>query len=111
MSVGGPSVLAVTSQLPWPLNTGGHLRTFHLMRALGKRFRVRLVAGASDENEEGAAVLEREGVRVRPVRLQPRNNWREGLRALGAALRREPYVLYHRHNRSEVRAALLAEMQ
>ena len=28
-----PSVLAVTSELPWPLNTGGHLRTFHLLAA------------------------------------------------------------------------------
>ena len=27
------SILAVTSELPWPLNTGGHLRTFHILRA------------------------------------------------------------------------------
>ena len=32
-----PSVLVITSELPWPLNTGGHLRTFHLMQALAAR--------------------------------------------------------------------------
>lgn len=111
MSADRPSVLAVTSQLPWPLNTGGHLRSFHLIRNLAKRFRVRLVAGASAAHEEGAAVLEREGVSVYPVRLGPRRLRREGLRAFGAALRGEPYVLYERHNRRAVRAALRAEMQ
>jgi glycosyltransferase involved in cell wall biosynthesis len=111
MSANRPSLLAVTSQLPWPLNTGGHLRTFHMMRCLAKRFRVRLVAGAAANHDEGRAALEREGVALRPVILGQRRAWREGLRALGAAVRGEPYVLYERHNRAEVRAALAAEMR
>ena len=41
-----PSVLAVTSEVPWPLNSGGHLRTFHLLRTLARRFDVRLVEDA-----------------------------------------------------------------
>ena len=36
-------VLAITSELPWPLNTGGHLRTFHLLRSLAQQFDVRLL--------------------------------------------------------------------
>lgn len=111
MSVGRPSVLAVTSQLPWPLNTGGHLRTFHLIRNLSKHFCVRLIAGVPDSHQEGVAALEREGVNVRPVLLGPRWIWREGLRAAGAALRGEPYVLYNRHNRKEIRTAINVEMQ
>lgn len=106
-----PSVLAVTSQLPWPLNTGGHLRTFHLMRSVAARFRLRLIAGIREANPEGIEALERAGVTVCPVRLPPRQGWREGLTAAGAALRGEPYVLYHRHNHNAVRAALHAEMQ
>jgi glycosyltransferase involved in cell wall biosynthesis len=111
MSADRPSVLAVTSHLPWPLNTGGHLRTFHMIRNLGKRFRVRLVAGTFAAHEEGAAVLGREGVRVHPVRLGPRHVWREGVRALGAAIRGEPYILYERHRRRAVRAAVRAEIE
>ena len=111
MSADRPSVLAITSQLPWPLNTGGHLRTFHLLRNLGKRFRVRLIAGAFEAHLEGVAALEREGLSIRPVHLGPRRLWREGLQVLTAAVRGEPYVLYHRHNRGAVRAALRAEMQ
>jgi glycosyltransferase involved in cell wall biosynthesis len=105
-----PAVLAVTSQLPWPLNTGGHLRTFHLMRSLARRFRVRLVTGVSGQQPECVAALAREGITVRPVQLGPRSGWCEGLRALSAAVKREPYVLYHRHNRRPIRAALRAEI-
>ena len=32
-----PSVVAVTSQVPWPLDSGGHLRTFHVLRQLATR--------------------------------------------------------------------------
>ena len=35
------SILALTSEVPWPLNSGGHLRSYHMLRALGKRFRPR----------------------------------------------------------------------
>jgi polysaccharide biosynthesis protein PslH len=105
------SILAITSQLPWPLNTGGHLRTFHMLRALAKRFRVRLITGAPEGSEEGAVALAREGVRVFAVRVGPRRTWREGLRALAAALRRQPYVLYQRHNRREIRITLDEELQ
>lgn len=110
MSVDRPSVLAVTSQLPWPLNTGGHLRTFHLMRSLATCFRVRLIAGVAEPNDEGISALERNQVSVHPVRLEPQRIWKKGLHIAGAALRGQPYVLYQRHHHREVLATIHAEI-
>lgn len=101
-----PDVLVVSSELPWPLNTGGHLRTFHLLCALAARCRVRLVTVVERADDPGLAVLEGHGITVIPAVCGPRNQVREGLRAVRAALRREPYVMFHRHNRSPLRDAL-----
>ncbi|HEX5473159.1 MAG TPA: glycosyltransferase family 4 protein [Vicinamibacterales bacterium] len=100
------SILAITSELPWPLDTGGRLRTFHLLTGLARSFDVRLVAGAAEAHPAGACALEHRGIRVLPVPLPPRSAWREGGRVLSAAQRREPYVLYRRHDRPEMRAAI-----
>ncbi len=105
----GPSVLAVTSELPWPLNTGGHLRTFHLLRALAARFRLRLIAPVHPGQEEAVETLRGHGIGVRPVVVGPRRRWREAFGALTAAARKEPYVCYHRHNRVAVRDAIRQE--
>ncbi len=105
-AAGRRSVLACTSELPWPLNSGGHLRTFHLLRALARRYRVRLVAPAEGDAAEAVAALAAAGVEVHPVRVPSRTRLREALRAGLAALRGEPYVFYHRHDRRPVRHAL-----
>src|SRR5437764_1215646 len=90
------SVLAVTSELPWPLDTGGHLRTFHLMRALSRRFRVRLIAAVGPGQAETVQTLEQHGLSICPAPVSARTVWGEGWRVAAAALRREPYVLYRR---------------
>lgn len=105
------AVLAVTSELPWPLNTGGHLRTFHLLRALAQRFRVRLVVPVESGQEKSVSVLRENGIDVLPAPVSPRVRWREAVRAMQAAARREPYVLYHRHNRDATWAALQAAIR
>jgi glycosyltransferase involved in cell wall biosynthesis len=102
----GPSVLAVTSELPWPLNTGGHLRTFHLLRALSREFRVRLVSAALAGEQLSIESLRGRGIAVCPAGVAPRVPWREALRGVTAAARGEPYILYRRHHRSSVRAEL-----
>lgn len=104
------SVLAVTSELPWPLNSGGHLRTFHLLRALARQHCVRLVCAVTAGQEEALAVLQENGIAVCPARVEPREAWREAARALLAAARREPYVFYQRHNRWPVRCELRAQV-
>src|SRR5262245_19931482 len=100
------SILAITSELPWPLDTGGHIRSFHLLTGLARRFRVRLVAGVTRPNDDGVQALERAGVGVHPVTLGLRRPIGEAARLLSSVIRREPYVLYRRHDRPEMRAAV-----
>src|SRR4051812_17394150 len=106
-----PSLLAVTSELPWPLDTGGHLRTFHLLRTLAGRFRVRLVTAVTVGQDEGVEILRRHGVAAFPASVAPRNLVGEALRVTAAAAKREPYVLYRRHDRSAVRAGLREQIE
>jgi glycosyltransferase involved in cell wall biosynthesis len=108
---GRRSILAITSQIPWPLNCGGHLRSFHLLRALAARFDVRLATTVTATQAEGVAALEQQGIRVCPAWVGSRSRWREALRAASAMVIGEPYVLYRRHNRSEMRAVIRRELQ
>jgi glycosyltransferase involved in cell wall biosynthesis len=105
-----PSILAVTSELPWPLTSGGRLRTFHMLRELTQDFQVRLVAGVDSDCREGVETLQRAGILVRAVSLRPRSALAESRRLLAAAAHREPYVLYRRHDRPEIRAVVRAEL-
>jgi glycosyltransferase involved in cell wall biosynthesis len=103
------SVVAITSELPWPLNTGGHLRTFHLLRAAGQRCALRLIAPVFPGQGEALERLREHGIDVQPVPVPPRSAPREALRLLGALARREPYVCFHRHDWQAVRAAVRRE--
>ena len=49
-------LLFVSQQAPWPLDSGGNLRTYHLLCALGERFDVTLVA--TDPGGDAAAHLQ-----------------------------------------------------
>ena len=71
------SILAVTSELPWPLNTGGHLWTFHMLRVLAQRFRVRLVSAVEPGQEPSVDALCQLGIGVCPVEVGARALWSE----------------------------------
>ena len=105
------SILAVTSQLPWPLNTGGHLRTFHMLRGLSAHFRVRLIAAADADRADAVAALRDRGIDVTPVVVGPRTATREAVRAAAAAAARQPYVMYRRHYWPAVAAELVRQSQ
>jgi glycosyltransferase involved in cell wall biosynthesis len=98
-----PSILAITSELPWPLDRGGHLRSFHLLRGLAADFDLRLVAPIEPGQESLVPALSAEGIRVCAVPVGPRRAPIETLRVFRAALTREPYVLFRRHDRASVR--------
>jgi glycosyltransferase involved in cell wall biosynthesis len=106
-----PLILAVTSELPWPLNTGGHLRSFHVLRTLSRHFRVRVVAGVVPGQEASVEAIRAKGIDLEPAPLHPRVLWREGLRTLKAAVLREPYALYRRHDRRAVRRTLREQVR
>jgi glycosyltransferase involved in cell wall biosynthesis len=55
---------------------------------------------------DGIAALEERGIEVQAVAISPRRLAREVLRAVTAALHREPYVLYRRHDQRPVWTAL-----
>ena len=106
-----PKLLAITSEMPWPLNTGGHLRTFHVMKALAAAFEVRLVVPMPDENRDGIEALAAHSIRVIQVPVGPRSRFSEAKRLLGARLRGDAYAMYRRHARSEVFTAWNAELR
>jgi glycosyltransferase involved in cell wall biosynthesis len=103
---GRRSILAVTSEVPWPLDRGGHLRTFHLLRALAAANRVRVIAPASAPDAEAAQALRGAGIELLAVRVARRRHATEALRVAHATVAAEPYVLYRRHRWQAVRAAL-----
>lgn len=105
-----PKVLVVTSEIPWPLNTGGHLRTYHLMKALASECEVRLVTAVNSSNDPGIAALEEAGLKVRAAVTGVRNRGREAWRALWTLVRGEPYVMFHRHNCYAVEEAIRDEL-
>ena len=104
-----PSLLAVTSEAPWPLDSGGHLRTYHLLRSLAAAFDLRLVAPTFGRDEESRVALERAGVRPRLVAVGPRTAVTEAFKVGLAAVSREPYVLFARHRRRAVSRTLREE--
>lgn len=104
-----PSLLAVTSEPPWPLSTGGHIRTYYLAKALATRFRVRLVTGSSEH--ASLPDLVSEGVEPMVVRLPPRRFATEAKRVASAAVRSEPYVMYRRHDWPAIRATVTAAVK
>jgi glycosyltransferase involved in cell wall biosynthesis len=100
------SILAVTSELPWPLDSGGHLRTYHLLRRLARDHRVTLLAPAPDSASAAVAALSADGIDTRVVTSSLGGPVRQAVSALRAMLRSEAYVMFRRHRHGAVAAAL-----
>ena len=97
-------VLVITSELPWPLNTGGHIRSFHVLKALSEQFNVRVIAGVEQADDpKNLQALEKNGIRVVPAFQKKRTRLDELGRIAWSAVREEPYVMFNRHNRPAMR--------
>jgi polysaccharide biosynthesis protein PslH len=103
-------VLAITSELPWPLDSGGHLRTFHVLKRLAQEFDFRLLVPIIGDRSADIATLKNHGIQVIPVPVPERTRLAEAKRLLAAGLVGEPYVMYRRHARAEVFAAWKQEL-
>jgi len=90
-------IISVTSQLPWPLNSGGHLRTYHLQKALAREFHCTLVVPAFESQREAIEALRHEGLNIVPVFMSNRTRMGETLRFLKAWGTLKPYAMYRRH--------------
>jgi glycosyltransferase involved in cell wall biosynthesis len=110
VSVSRPSILAITSQAPWPLDTGGHLRTYHVMRQLAGRFSLRLLVPVVEISSAAQDALKSAAIDARFVQVGREGKAGQLANVLAAAVRSVPYVLYSRHDRSELRRALAEEL-
>lgn len=101
------SILAVTSEAPWPLDSGGHLRTYHLLRALSAHHDVDLVAPVPREQAESLArPLRAAGLVPHLVPMTEAGRGRVAWSAARAALSPRPFVMYARHDHRPVREML-----
>ena len=106
-----PRVLAVTSEPPWPLNSGGHIRTFHLLLALSRETDLRVVCPIQPHQHETLGALRARGIEVIAAAVGARTKFAEAVRLLGSLRRSVPYVMYRRHAWTGVRRALHAEVR
>lgn len=105
-----PDVLVITSELPWPLNTGGHIRSFHILKALSANFNVRVVAGVEVADDPGLPALGRNGIRVVPAFQKKRNPLAEAGRIARSLISEEPYVMFNRHSRPVMRKTIRKQL-
>ena len=104
-------VVAVTSEPPWPLNSGGHIRTFHMLAALSRQTRLRVVCPARPHEHGAIDALRARGIDMVPCYVNERTRYSETVRVLGSLWRREPYVMYRRHAWAGVRRALESQVR
>lgn len=104
-------VVAVTSEPPWPLNSGGHIRTFHMLAALARQTRLRVVCPTRPHEHAAIAALRARGIDMVSCSVTDRTTYGEAVRLLGALWRREPYVMYRRHAWATVRRAFESEVR
>lgn len=105
------AVLAVTSEIPWPLDTGGHIRSFNILKALARRFDVALVAPVNAADKAAEGIFRSQGVELVGVAVGRRHPLGELQRVLAAIAWGEPYVLFRRHNRPQLRRALKGQLR
>ena len=91
-----PKLLSITSEVPWPLNSGGHLRTYHMQHALGRNFDAELVYPHHDPKP---ALPHDANFQFSGFDVPPRSLVSEAYRVGLAQLKRRPYSMYFRHHR------------
>ena len=84
--------------MPWPLDSGGHLRTFHLLRALAKRFEVHLLAPSGTSDDSAGGALRSAGIHAHPTNGRARPPLRDAFKVVSSRLRGRPYFMYARHD-------------
>lgn len=108
-----PRILFLTTELPWPVDGGGKLRTYETLACLSRFAEVRLLSfSEGDDGEEGARSLAAAlpGVEVEapiphPIRIR-RRPWALAKTALYRLALREPYLVAKFRNASYRKAAL-----
>jgi polysaccharide biosynthesis protein PslH len=105
-----PTILFISEKFPWPLDDGGQIRTFQMLKALASESRVILIAlaPASVQNEEAVRDL---GIEVVTFPSAKRK-WKIPWQLLQALFTRRPYPLPKNFSRpilSEIRRRIETE--
>jgi glycosyltransferase involved in cell wall biosynthesis len=95
-------VLFITEFLPWPLHTGGRIRTYHILRQVALRHDVTLVTQTLRGETAGEERIRALGVQLYSVPLQPQTLLRKALTAAAFLASARPYVTVYSHYRKPV---------
>ncbi len=91
-------MLVITSEPPWPLNSGGHLRSFHLHNALADEIDVHMLCPVSRDRLQTLDLPKNTKFQIECVPVPKRSILSETRRVLKAQFGRQPYIMYMRHN-------------
>lgn len=91
------SILTVTSEPPWPLDSGGHLRSFHLHNEMAAHLSVNMICPINQSLEARLRLPGDMRCSIELVKVAPRTVLSETRRIIAAQLAGEPYVMYRRH--------------
>jgi glycosyltransferase involved in cell wall biosynthesis len=104
-------ILFITERFPYPLDDGGNVRTFNILRGLAQQHDITLLAthisGVSDTHLSAVAQL---GCAIRLVRVAPNALAREAVTFTRSIISRQPFVLL-RHSAAAVHAELRRLLQ
>jgi polysaccharide biosynthesis protein PslH len=92
-------VLFITEFLPWPLNTGGRIRTYHILRQVGLRHEVTLVTQKAPKDTEGEEQIRALVSQLYSVPLKPPSVVSKILDPVAFVASARPYVAAYSHYR------------
>jgi glycosyltransferase involved in cell wall biosynthesis len=104
-------ILFITERFPYPLDNGGNVRTFNILRGLAQQHDITLLAthtsGVSDTHLSAVAQL---GCEIRLVRIASNSLTHEAVILARSLISRQPFVLL-RHSAAAVHTQLCALLQ
>ena len=92
-------ILFITEFLPWPLNTGGRIRTYHILRQVALRHEVTLVTQNHLGGLEGEEQIRTFVSRLYSIPLKPQSSLRKAIGAAVSLADPRPYVSGYSHYR------------
>lgn len=96
-------ILFVTEFLPWPTNTGGRIRTFHLLSQAAHRHEVTLLTQTLPEEAVGCELIEKMGVRLYTIPFRQRSRAKKVFEAALRLTSPLPYISVCSHYRRELK--------
>jgi len=97
LTQGIAGLVCLTSGVPWPLNSGGKLRTYHMMQSFASNCKTRVVFPVFSDQEASHASQRSFPFAAEPVLVPKRTPSRESIRFGRSLLDRVPYAFYYRH--------------